>query len=65
MHIERANSTNFTVTSMPDGSRILRSTDNSTVLALNSVRLLPGMLAPPPPPLQRWANGCGNALTQA
>ena len=37
MHIERADSTNFTVTLMPDGSRILRSTDNSTVLALNSV----------------------------
>lgn len=35
MHIERVNSSNLSVNSMPDGSRIIRNEEDATVLALN------------------------------
>jgi len=35
MKVERVNSGNLAINSMPDGSRIIRNSDNNTVLALN------------------------------
>ena len=36
MTVERANCGNFAINSMPDGSRIIRDSQNNTVLALNA-----------------------------
>jgi Coenzyme PQQ synthesis protein D (PqqD) len=36
MLVERVNSSNLSVNSMPDGSRIIRNEENSTVFALNA-----------------------------
>lgn len=36
LHVERISSTNFAVDSMPDGSRVIRNSENATVLALNA-----------------------------
>ena len=35
MKVERVNSGNLAINSMPDGSRIIRNSDDNTVLALN------------------------------
>jgi hypothetical protein len=36
VHVQRVDSSNFSVNPMPDGSRIIRNEDNATVLALNA-----------------------------
>lgn len=36
MHVERVSPTNLAVDSMPDGSRIIRNSEDATVLALNA-----------------------------
>lgn len=36
VHVERVSSTNLAVDSMPDGSRILRNSEDATVFALNA-----------------------------
>jgi hypothetical protein len=39
MHIERVNCSQLSANTMPDGSRIIRNSENSTVLALNAEAL--------------------------